>query len=143
MITRVRLKPLITFKNGINNSLDMVTGCNNFIDSDIQALIGQYASFHQVSDLTFKNLKAYTPNEPSVYFCNLIQQVEEPFTDFLIQVTEAVERQVDTGPTQDMTIKQVTWEGLNAPTGNVLATVHNDDIHKWVMGTNDLDPQET
>jgi hypothetical protein len=55
-------------------------------------------------------------------------------------VTEAVERQVDAGPTRDRLMKQLTWEGLNAPTQNALASIRNDDIHKWIVTTCEFYP---
>lgn len=55
-------------------------------------------------------------------------------------VFEAVERQVDAGPTRDMLIKWLAWKGLNTSTFNAVAVVRNDDIHKWVVATHDLDP---
>lgn len=42
---------------------------------------------------------------------------------------------MDLGPTQNMSIKQVTWEGRDT-----VATVRNDEIHKWLLATKDLDP---
>lgn len=47
---------------------------------------------------------------------------------------------MDTGPTREMLIKQLTWKGLMAPTCNVVAAVRNEDIHKWIIATRDLDP---
>lgn len=60
--------------------------------------------------------------------------------DFLPYVTEAVERQVDGGPTRDMLIKQLAWEGLIASTHNFVAALKNDDINKWVVANHDLYP---
>jgi hypothetical protein len=60
--------------------------------------------------------------------------------DFLFHVTEAVERWIYADPRRDMIIKQLAWEGLHAPTCNATAAVRNDDIHKWVVATCDLDP---
>lgn len=70
-------------------------------------------------NLAFKALKSCTHN-PSVYFCNLVQQSGESFTDFLARVTMSVEQRIHLGPTREMLIKQLTWEGLNAPTHNVV-----------------------
>ena len=52
-----------------------------------------------MADLSFKALKACTPRDLSAYFHNLVQQSGKSFTDFLMRVTEAVERRVDLGPT--------------------------------------------
>lgn len=70
-----------------------------------------------------------------------MQQPREFCMDFLAQVNEAVEWRGDAGPTREMWIKQLTWEGLSAPTWNAVAAVHNEDIHKWVIVTRDLDPR--
>lgn len=70
-----------------------------------------------------------------------MQQPREFYMDFLPQVNEAGEWRGDSGPTREMWIKQLIWEGLNAPTWNVVAAVHNEDIHKWVIVTRDLDPR--
>lgn len=60
--------------------------------------------------------------------------------DFLSCLTEAVERQDNTGPTRHMLIKRLTWEGLNAPIHNVVIAIRNDDIHKQAVATHNLDP---
>ena len=44
-------------------------------------------------------------------------------------------------PTKDILIKQLTWEGLNTITRNVIAPVRNDNIHKWVLAACDIDIQ--
>ena len=76
----------------------------------------------------------------SLEACTLVQQSGESFMVFLFRVTEAVERPVDAGPSRDMLIKQLAWEGLNAPTHNAVAAIGNDDNHKWVVATHNLDP---
>lgn len=39
-----------------------------------------------------------------------------------------------------MLFKQLAWECLNAPTRNAVAALRsNDDLHKWVVATRDLD----
>lgn len=53
----------------------------------------------------------------------------------------AMEEQVDLGPTWETIIKQLTWEGLNAPTHHEIVAVCNEDIHKWVIDTHDLEHQ--
>lgn len=70
-------------------------------------------------NLAFKALKSCTPN-PSVCFCNVVQQSGESFTDFLSRVTMAVEQRVHPWPTKEMLIKQLTWEGLSVATRNVV-----------------------
>ncbi|KAL6087972.1 hypothetical protein STEG23_022832, partial [Scotinomys teguina] len=57
----------------------------------------------------------------------------ELFTDFLAHVNETVERRVNSGPTRDILIKQLTWEELSAQ-------MQNEDIHNWMQATRDLDP---
>lgn len=47
---------------------------------------------------------------------------------------------MDPGPTREMLIKQLTWEGLNSPTHNAVVAVLDEDTHKWVVATRDLDP---
>lgn len=39
-----------------------------------------------------------------------------------------------------MLIQQLARKGLNNPTLNAVATIRNDNIHKWVIDTRDLDP---
>ena len=85
-------------------------------------------------------IKACIPQDPFAYHLNLVQQSAESFMDFLSYVTEAVERQVDGGPTRDMLIKQLAWEGLIASTHNFVAALKNDDINKWVVANHDLYP---
>ena len=85
-------------------------------------------------------IKACIPQDPFAYHLNLVQQSAESFMDFLPYVTEAVERWIYADPRRDMIIKQLAWEGLHAPTCNATAAVRNDDIHKWVVATCDLDP---
>lgn len=55
-------------------------------------------------------------------------------------VTGTVERQVNAVPTRDMLIKQLSWEPLNTPTHDAVAGVRNDDIHKCIFATSDLNP---
>ncbi|KAK7800099.1 hypothetical protein U0070_021846 [Myodes glareolus] len=43
------------------------------------------------------------------------------------------------GAMQDILIKQLTWEGLNTVTHNVFAPVRNENIHKWVLATSDIE----
>lgn len=47
---------------------------------------------------------------------------------------------VDPCLTREMLIKQLTWEGLNVPTHNAVAAIHNKDINKWATATRDIDP---
>ena len=42
-----------------------------------------------------------------------------------------------------MLLKQLVWEGLNAPTCYAVAVVCNEDIHKWALVTRDLDPNNS
>lgn len=76
----------------------------------------------------------FTPN-------NLVQQAVEPFSDFLILVTNAVEKYIPFGPTKDIIIKQLTQEGLNTVPHNAIAPVRSEDIHKWVLATHDIDTE--
>lgn len=110
-----------------------------YINPVTQATIGLHAYFNQVANLAFKDLEDYTPQDPFAYFLNLVQQYGESFIDFLSHVTEAVQRQVHAGPARDMLIKQLIWEGLNVLTHNAGTAVRNDDSHKWVSATHDLD----
>lgn len=58
-----------------------------------------------------------------------VQQPRESFANFFTWVTEVVEYRVAMAPTQEMLIKPLTWEGLNAPIWKVVAAVY-DKIHK-------------
>lgn len=46
---------------------------------------------------------------------------------------------VDLDPTREMLIKQLIQEGLNASTHYVVAVAQNEDLHKQVLATRDLD----
>lgn len=46
---------------------------------------------------------------------------------------------VDLGPIREMLVKQLFQEGLNASTCYVAPEARNEDIHKWVLATRDLD----
>lgn len=111
-------------------TLDMLTVWGNFVHLIRHAQIGQQAYYQQISDLAFKALKACTPWDPSSYFHSLTQQSEDLFIDMFAHVNEVLEQRVDQGPTGEMSIKQLVWEGLNAPACNVVTVVHNEDIHK-------------
>ena len=64
----------------------------------------------------------------------------EPFPEILTHITNAVEKCVSSGPNKDILIKQLTWEGLNIITCNVIITpVRNENIHKWVLATSDIE----
>lgn len=58
-----------------------------------------------------------------------VQQSRESFTNFFTWVTEVMEYMVNMASTQEMLIKPLTWEGLNAPIWKVVAAVY-DEIHK-------------
>lgn len=94
--------------------LDMLTSRGQYVNPVTQAQIGLPPYFQQVSETEFKALNSCTTWNLTAYFCNLIQQPRELFTDLLAQVNEAVEKWVDPDPTRKMLIKQLTWEGLNA-----------------------------
>lgn len=48
-------------------------------------------------------------------------------------VNEAVERRVDLDSTKEMLMKQLVWEGLDAPTCDVVAVIHSEDITSDVI----------
>lgn len=87
--------------------------------------------------MAFLSLRSCTLFNSTVYIINLVQQAGETFTYFLALVTEAVERKVENGPTKDMPIEQLTWEGLNTIMHNSVAAVRHDDSHKWGIATRD------
>lgn len=80
-----------------NVTLDMLISLGQYTDSVPQSMIGVHAYYQQVSDLIFKALKFCTPQDSVGDFCNLVQQAEEPFPEFLTHASNAVEKRVPFG----------------------------------------------
>lgn len=74
-------------------------------------MIGHYAYYQQVSELSFWTLKSCIPHDSTVYFRNSVKKPGEFFMNFLARVTEAVERRVNMAQLKTCPL---TWEGLNA-----------------------------
>ena len=102
-------------------------------------MIGLHTYYQQVADLTLKTLKFCTPWDSVGYLHNLAWQAVRLFPEFLTHVTSAVGKCIPSGPTKDILIKQLTWEGFNTVTHNATACVRNEDKHKWILATHDID----
>ncbi|KAK7819640.1 hypothetical protein U0070_012594 [Myodes glareolus] len=120
---------------GLNMTLNMLTGHGHYTDSVSQSMIGLHPYFQQVFKVAFKNLKLCMPQDK----CYLVQQSAEPFPEFLTRVTNVIEKLIQFVPTEDILIKQLTWEGLITVTYYFISPVRNEDIHKGVLAAHDTD----
>lgn len=62
---------------------DILKGCSQYVNPVTWAQIGQQVYFQEVSDLTFKALKACILCDFTAYIDNLVQQPGELFTYML------------------------------------------------------------
>lgn len=97
---------------GLNVTLDMLIGHVHYTDLVSQSLMGLHAYFQQMSNVDFRALKLCTLQDSEGYFCSLVLQAVEPFPEFLTHVIKAVKNCISSGPTNDILIKQIIWEGL-------------------------------
>lgn len=74
-------------------------------------------------------------------FHNIVHQAAKLFPEYLTHVTSAVKNHIPSGPTTDILIKLLTWEGLSTFNPNVITPVRNKDIHMWVLAFHDIDIQ--